>query len=52
LLSLDGDVALIDERQTTKQSDWSYDPVGSSQWPADRFADHRALMDRSHQRLK
>ena len=35
-----------------KQPDWSYDAVGSSQWPADRFADHRALMGRAHQRLK
>ncbi len=52
LQSLDGDVANIDERQAGKQPDWSYDAVGSSQWPADRFADHRALMGRSHQRLK
>jgi NADH:ubiquinone oxidoreductase subunit F (NADH-binding) len=52
LQSLDGDVAHIDERQVTKQPDWSYDAVGSSQWPADRFADHRDLSGRSHQRLK
>jgi len=52
LLSIDGDVARIDERQATKQPDWSYDAVESSQWPADRFDDHRALMGRSHQRLK
>jgi NADH:ubiquinone oxidoreductase subunit F (NADH-binding) len=52
LQSIDGDVARIDERQARKQPDWSYDAVGSSQWPADRFADHRELMDRLHQRLK
>jgi NADH:ubiquinone oxidoreductase subunit F (NADH-binding) len=50
--SLDDDVAHIAERQAIKQPDWSYDAVGSSQWPADRFADHRALMGRAHQRLK
>jgi NADH:ubiquinone oxidoreductase subunit F (NADH-binding) len=52
LTGLDGDAAQIDERQASKQPDWSYDPVGTSQWPADRFADHRALMARDHQRLK
>jgi NADH-quinone oxidoreductase subunit F len=52
LESLDDGTAQIDERQASKQPDWSYDAVGSSQWPADRFADHRALMGRTHQRLK
>jgi NADH-quinone oxidoreductase subunit F len=52
LEKLDGDTAVVDKRQAAKQPDWSYDPVESSQWPADRFADHRALMSRSHQRLK
>jgi NADH:ubiquinone oxidoreductase subunit F (NADH-binding) len=52
LTSVEGGLAQIDEHQARKQPDWSYDEIGSSQWPADRFADHRALMGRDHQRLK
>ena len=33
--------AVLDERHATKQPDWSYDPTGSGQWPADRYSEHR-----------
>lgn len=32
---------VLDERQRAKQPDWSYDPVDSGQWPADRLDDPR-----------
>lgn len=35
--------AVLDERQLSKQPDWTYDPVDSGQWPADRLDDHRAV---------
>jgi len=37
LTEIAGGVATVDEHQGAKQPDWSYDPVGSDQWPADRF---------------
>jgi hypothetical protein len=37
--------AVLDERQRTKQPDWTHDPVDSGQWPADRLDDHRAVVD-------
>jgi NADH:ubiquinone oxidoreductase subunit F (NADH-binding) len=33
----------LDERQLSKQPDWTHDPVDSGQWPADRLDDHRAV---------
>jgi hypothetical protein len=38
---VDGE-ARLDERQRTKQPDWSHDPVDSGQWPADRLDDRRS----------
>jgi NADH:ubiquinone oxidoreductase subunit F (NADH-binding) len=42
ILRLDGDRAVLDERQADKQPDWTYDQVPSGQWPADRLDDHRS----------
>jgi NADH:ubiquinone oxidoreductase subunit F (NADH-binding) len=33
----------LDQRQLSKQPDWTYEPVDSGQWPADRLDDHRAV---------
>jgi NADH:ubiquinone oxidoreductase subunit F (NADH-binding) len=38
---VDGD-ATLDQRQRTKQPDWTHDPVDSGQWPADRLDDRRS----------
>lgn len=37
IVDLDGDVAVLDEEHSRKQSDWSFDDVDSGQAPADRF---------------
>jgi NADH:ubiquinone oxidoreductase subunit F (NADH-binding) len=34
--------AVLEERQLSKQPDWTYEPVDSGQWPADRLDEHRA----------
>jgi NADH-quinone oxidoreductase subunit F len=34
-------VAVLETRELAKQPDWTYDPVYSGQWPADRLDDHR-----------
>jgi NADH-quinone oxidoreductase subunit F len=33
--------AVLDEKQAEKQPDWTYDPVDSGKWPADRLDDPR-----------
>jgi NADH:ubiquinone oxidoreductase subunit F (NADH-binding) len=40
--SIDGDVAVLNERQADKQPDWSYDETDSGVAPADRFDEHRS----------
>lgn len=42
LIDIEGETAVIDERHREKQPDWSYDEEYSGQWPANRFAEHRA----------
>ena len=42
LRSIEGEVAVLDERHQQKQPDWSYDAVDSGRSPADRFDEHRA----------
>jgi NADH:ubiquinone oxidoreductase subunit F (NADH-binding) len=42
IADLDGDHAVLDERQLTKQPDWSYEPTDSGQSPADRLDEHRS----------
>jgi NADH-quinone oxidoreductase subunit F len=41
LVSIEQDVAALDERQLDKQPDWSHDPVWSGASPADLHAEHR-----------
>jgi NADH-quinone oxidoreductase subunit F len=33
--------AVLDERELAKQPDWTYDPVDSGKWPAERLDEHR-----------
>jgi NADH:ubiquinone oxidoreductase subunit F (NADH-binding) len=40
--------SVLDERQLTKQPDWTYDAVDSGQWPADRLDDHRIVDGEYH----
>ncbi len=42
LVSIEGGVAVVDERFAAKQPDWTYDDVWSGEMPVDRFTDHRA----------
>jgi NADH-quinone oxidoreductase subunit F len=42
IADLDGDEAVLEERQLTKQPDWTYDPTDSGQSPADRLDEHRS----------
>jgi hypothetical protein len=42
LRSIEGEVAVLDERHRAKQPDWSYDATDSGVYPADRFDEHRA----------
>ena len=42
LVSIEGGVAVVDERFAAKQPDWTYDEVWSGEMPVDRFTDHRA----------
>jgi NADH-quinone oxidoreductase subunit F len=42
LLDIADGVATIDEHQTRKQPDWTFDAEDSGKWPADRLDDHRA----------
>ncbi len=38
-------VAALDEHETRKQPDWTYDEVDSGTWPADRLDDHREHLE-------
>jgi NADH:ubiquinone oxidoreductase subunit F (NADH-binding) len=40
--------ATLNERQLTKQPDWTYEAVDSGQWPADRLDDHRMVEGEYH----
>jgi NADH-quinone oxidoreductase subunit F len=42
IADLDGDEAVLDERQLTKQPDWTYAPTDSGRSPADRLDEHRS----------
>jgi NADH:ubiquinone oxidoreductase subunit F (NADH-binding) len=42
IADLDGEHAVLDDRQLTKQPDWSYEPTDSGQSPADRLDEHRS----------
>jgi hypothetical protein len=41
MAELEQGVARLDEHQQAKQPDWTFDPVDSGQWPADRLDDKR-----------
>jgi len=42
LVSIEGGAAVVDERFSAKQPDWTNDEVWSGEAPVDRFTDHRA----------
>jgi NADH:ubiquinone oxidoreductase subunit F (NADH-binding) len=42
IVGLEDGRAVLDERQATKQPDWTHGPDDSGQWPADRLDEHRA----------
>jgi NADH:ubiquinone oxidoreductase subunit F (NADH-binding) len=46
LADIEGDEAVIDIREASKQPDWSYDTTYSGQAPADRWGDHREYFAR------
>jgi NADH-quinone oxidoreductase subunit F len=41
IAELDHGVAQLDEHQQAKQPDWTFEPIDSGQWPADRLDDKR-----------
>lgn len=45
IVALDDGDAVLDQGQSAKQPDWTYDPTDSGQWPADRLADHRSMTE-------
>jgi len=41
IVELNDGHAALDQEQSQKQPDWTYDATDSGQWPADRLSDHR-----------
>ena len=42
LVNIEGDEAVLNERQMQKQPDWTYNAEDSGKWPAERLDEHRA----------